>query len=836
MGKPSEPELPYSHADATTLLTATPLPDEIGRLDGYQVVRLLGRGGMGAVYEAIEVDLNRKVALKVMLSSAATDPQAKARFSREAEAQAKVEHDHIIAIHRVGEVNGIPFITMPLLRGQTLAAALLIKPRLPLSEVVRIGREMAEGLKAAHAAGLIHRDIKPANVWLEGETRRVKILDFGLARIELSPEAEASDVLRTAPDAIMGTPAYMSPEQALSRKAEASSDLFSLGVVLYEMTTGIKPFQGNGPFEVMQKVVECSPPTSRDLNPRVPPLLSDLIAQLMAKDPADRPASADVVVRELDKLAEPPIEQPALPIPLPEESSNPWSDIETRSGDVEAENDDATEMMGAPRPIGGGGRPIPPRPVWLKPVIAGTLMLLLIAVGGVVAAQALKSKPYSQKTDGGTPEGQNDLPPKVAPESKRVPDVPPKKLAQPELPPFPDLEAARHVLQRGGSVQIGRVDVDLTREAQLPSTPFDLTNIIIKDKILTDADIVAILKCRHLISLALTTTNVTDAMLEKIGACEHLSDINLFQAARISDSAMLTIAGFKLLRSVNLEETAITDAGLIKLKDNKHLVYLNVTGTIVTESCVRDIAAALPKCEILYTGGHINPPKKDKPTSDDAERSAARAVIESGGSVTVLLEGQEKLCEDINSLPEGRYSLVGVHLKGNKTTAKDVIKKVGKCKSLKSLYFFGCGIDDADLEKAFAGNPQPGLTELNFIGCTVGIKGLTALGSRKLIDVSIGHRASNEVMQYLGGCPELSSLRVEEVQDEKQRNISAAGAAYLLKCSKLKHLDVRKTNLQKKDLENLADKFKECTILYNGGSLGPPLPETKDPKRPSPKK
>ena len=210
--------------------------DELGRLGCYRVLKVLGHGGMGVVFEAEDPQLRRKVALKAMLPTLAASETARKRFLREAQTAAAIEHDHIVPIFQVGEDRGVPFIAMPLLKGEPLDRRLLRESRLPLSEVIRIGRETAAGLAAAHKKGLIHRDIKPANLWLE-ETGRVKILDFGLAR------AAADSGQLTQSGAIIGTPAYMAPEQVDGKTLDARCDLFSLGCVLYRLSTGELPFQ-----------------------------------------------------------------------------------------------------------------------------------------------------------------------------------------------------------------------------------------------------------------------------------------------------------------------------------------------------------------------------------------------------------------------------------------------------------------------------------------------------------------------------------------------------------------------------------------------------------------
>jgi formylglycine-generating enzyme required for sulfatase activity len=289
--EPAERPHPY--------LSPPELPDELGRLGGFRVLRLLGQGGMGAVFEAEDVGLQRRVALKVMLPQAAAHPQGRTRFLREARAAAALSHDHIVAIHHVGEDNAVPFYVMPLLRGESLERRLKRERPLPLAEAVRIAREMAEGLAEAHAAGLVHRDVKPANVWLEGSRARVKLLDFGVAR------PLADDARLTSTGTLVGTPAYMAPEQA-SGKAAPPSDLFSLGCVLYEMLTGQRPFRGETWLEVLASLLRDTPASPAEHRPEVPPALAALVLELIDKEPEGRPATAEDVAARLAELTAPP--------------------------------------------------------------------------------------------------------------------------------------------------------------------------------------------------------------------------------------------------------------------------------------------------------------------------------------------------------------------------------------------------------------------------------------------------------------------------------------------------------------------------------------------------
>jgi serine/threonine protein kinase len=271
-------------------------PDEIGRLGNYRVLRLLGQGGMGIVFEAEDIALRRPVALKVMKPELIAHPDSCKRFLREAQTMAAGKHDHLVTIYQVGQENNATYLAMELLDGETLDAWISREGPAPLGEILRLGREMAGGLAAIHAKGLIHRDIKPDNIWLEAPARRVKILDFGLARI-----ADQNTRL-TETGSVVGTPDFMSPEQARCDEIDARSDLFSLGGVLYRLCTGRNPFQAGNLMGVLTALAVAEPRPIEKLNPALPRDLIDLVMQLLAKEPADRPASAEAVVEELERI------------------------------------------------------------------------------------------------------------------------------------------------------------------------------------------------------------------------------------------------------------------------------------------------------------------------------------------------------------------------------------------------------------------------------------------------------------------------------------------------------------------------------------------------------
>lgn len=274
-------------------------PDEIGRLGPYRVLKVLGAGGMGVVFRAEDPYLERVVALKAMLPAMASNPSAKERFFREAKAAAALKHPHVVTIFQVGEDRGAPFLTMEFLEGEPLHDRLKRETKLPVPEILRIGREIAEGLATAHEKGLIHRDIKPANIWLEGKKGHVKILDFGLVR------AMGDTAHLTLSGAIVGTPAFMAPEQAGGRQVDDRCDLFSLGCVLYCMCTGERPFRGNDAISILSALALEDPPSPESLNTAIPTELSELVMKMLAKKPEDRPKSAKIVAELLQAMEGP---------------------------------------------------------------------------------------------------------------------------------------------------------------------------------------------------------------------------------------------------------------------------------------------------------------------------------------------------------------------------------------------------------------------------------------------------------------------------------------------------------------------------------------------------
>lgn len=274
-------------------LAPTDAPNRLGRLGGYEVSGIVGVGGMGVVLKAVDPALDRVVAIKVMAPHLAHNAAARKRFSREAKAAAAVLHPNVIPIHCVSSDDAIPYLVMAYIRGGSLQKRLQREGPLTTVEILRIGSQVAAGLAAAHEQGLVHRDIKPENILLEDGVERVTLTDFGLARA-------VDDASVTREGTIAGTPQYMSPEQARGESVDQTSDLFSLGSVLYALCTGRPPFRADSSYGVMRRIIDETAVPIREINPEIPDWLAQIVEKLMARDKANRFESA----REVHTLLE----------------------------------------------------------------------------------------------------------------------------------------------------------------------------------------------------------------------------------------------------------------------------------------------------------------------------------------------------------------------------------------------------------------------------------------------------------------------------------------------------------------------------------------------------
>ena len=300
----AEAEVELILSGLALLSSEVPVPARLGK---YEIQGQIGRGGMGVVWKGFDPDLRRTVAIKVLSPHLAQSQVARRRFQREARAAAAISHENVLTIHSVEEQGETPFLVMEFVSGQSLKEYIARQGRLSVIEVIRLSAQIAQGLAAAHAQGVTHRDVKPANVMLHEGATRVRLMDFGLARVTFD-NAEL-----TSHDHAVGTPSYMAPEQICGRSVDARADLFSLGCVMYCMVAGHSPFQGRTHAETIHKILDLDPIPLHEVDPAFPHVLSEMVAKLLVKNPDDRYQSAfevaDVLRRLMTQLNQAPTDQ-----------------------------------------------------------------------------------------------------------------------------------------------------------------------------------------------------------------------------------------------------------------------------------------------------------------------------------------------------------------------------------------------------------------------------------------------------------------------------------------------------------------------------------------------
>src|SRR3954464_7167465 len=269
-------------------MAAAPDLKTLGR---YNLERVLGKGAMGVVYEGVDPRLGRRVAIKTILKSHLDEDTAKdysMRFVREAQAVARLNHPNVVQVFDFGEEGEIAYLVMEFIKGKELKTFFDANERFDLKEAVRIMCELCDALDFAHNAGIIHRDIKPANVMIDAQGR-TKLTDFGVARVQ---DSDKTSVERTQAGTMVGTPAYMSPEQITGGTIDKRADIFSAGIILYQFLTGEKPFTGSGAWTIAKKIIQEEPPLPSSINTSVTPLFDAVVNKALAKDPNQRYASA----------------------------------------------------------------------------------------------------------------------------------------------------------------------------------------------------------------------------------------------------------------------------------------------------------------------------------------------------------------------------------------------------------------------------------------------------------------------------------------------------------------------------------------------------------------
>lgn len=469
-------------------------PDSLGRLGHYEVLEVLGRGGFGIVFRALDDVLNRMIAVKVLAPELAITSAARKRFLREARAFALVQHENIVHVYGAEE-QPIVHLVMEYIPGETLQQRLDRTGPLEVPEVLEIGRQIAEGLAAAHATGLIHRDIKPSNVLIEhGQHKGVKLTDFGLARA-------ADDASITHSGLIVGTPMYMSPEQAKSERLDHRSDLFSLGSVLYTMVSGRPPFRAANTPAVLKRVAEDRPRLIPEIIPEVPSWLCAIIMKLLAKSPAGRFQSAREVANLLARC-----------------QTNP---------------------------------PVVRYPLVRRLAPAYVLIGLMLAGWGI--RESIRTTSENQRS--ADVEGSSTRPdvlPKAMPQVIDLDRRAAEWLLQSGY--WARIDWATN-----------DVELSAEKLSDLPNEPFRLTSINLnRNRAATDQTLVVLNGLQHLTYLRLTNTDVSDAVLPYFKNCNKLQKLFLY-TTKISDAGLVHLEVFKDLQFLDLSRTLVTEEGVKRI-------------------------------------------------------------------------------------------------------------------------------------------------------------------------------------------------------------------------------------------------------------------------------
>jgi hypothetical protein len=586
----------------------------LGRLGHYEVLEVLGQGGFGIVFRAFDQTLQRVVAIKVLAPElAATSPPRK-RFLREARSSAKVRHEHVVQVYAVEE-EPLPHLVMEFVPGETLQQRIDRTGPLETAEVVHFGRQIAEGLAAAHARGLVHRDIKPANVLIEaGANPSVKLTDFGLART-------ADDASMTQSGVVAGTPMYMAPEQAQGEALDHRADLFSLGSVLYTMAAGRPPFRASNTLAVLKRVAEDAPRPIPEIIPEVPQWLCDLIARLHAKKPEDRIGTArevaDLLGRGLVALqratgfpplpaagpaavAEAPRDDraPAGAVKLPQPAPAVKPPSRGRFWAVAAAVFLAllgglgfTEATGVTHVRGTVIRVFSPSGTLVvevdDPDVSVTIDGEDLVITGAGAKEVrLKPRSYAVEARKDGKIVSRELV-SVTKNGRKVVQV-----SQKARPIDPDRRAAEYVLSLGGMVKVNGRDLEIRAAAELPRASFQLTEIWCEKDgwvmhgrgMVDDAGLAYFKDCKNLSCLWLHgCLRISDAGLAHIKDCKTLTQLSLWQA-QVSDAGLARLKEFKGLTRLDLAQTRVTNAGLAHFKGCNNLTHLSLYDTRVSDT------------------------------------------------------------------------------------------------------------------------------------------------------------------------------------------------------------------------------------------------------------
>jgi len=560
-------------------------------LGNYLLLEQLGEGGMGQVFKARHRRMGRIVALKVISHGQLDNPASVRRFQREIEAAAQLEHPNVVRAYDADQAGEVHFFVMEYIEGDDFGKLIKRDGPLPVEQACDYIRQAALALAHAHERGLVHRDIKPANLLLTARDGVVKVLDFGLARLEPLVGGAAGSATLTREGALMGTPDFIAPEQARdAHKADIRADLYSLGCTFYYLLTARVPFPGGSLTQKLLRQQQEAPVPLRQLRPEIPLFVSAVVDRLMAKDPRDRYQTPSEVVLALVRLAQgvtlntsSGAEKVAALAPAVPFSTRCL--LNTLS-----EADSSPPPSATPHPFrneSSGDEPRSNGPSSRRLLVLAVGGILLLASGGLLA---LKGLPALLRGSGGVSEtnGSPVLPALEAPDQAAAAL---QQLGALVTPASKNADAPVVVVDCTG---LAIRDADLAHVSALPK----LEKLYLYETPISDAGLVHLRGLTRLQLLGLSKTRITDAGLVNLRDLTQLQVLWLGQTA-ITDAGLADLAPLTQLRRLNLGHTSIGDAGLQHLHKLSQLRTLDLTGTTVSEEGVQKLQATLPALKIL---------------------------------------------------------------------------------------------------------------------------------------------------------------------------------------------------------------------------------------------
>jgi eukaryotic-like serine/threonine-protein kinase len=761
--QPDKNVAPLPMSDVKSLLSPAQTVDEIGRVAEFRVLRVLGVGGMAVVFEAEDSRLKRRVALKLMLPAIASKPGATQRFLREAQSAAALKHGHVVTIYQVGMHGETPFIALELLHGETLEDYLLSGGRMRVRDVIRVGREIAVGLAAAHARGLLHRDIKPANIWLEGpdaptpklpapnpnqgtgpatgqsdpagftndrrSAGKVKILDFGLAKV-WTDESGIS-----YPGLLIGTPAYMAPEQFAGTAVDPRADLFSLGCVLYRMASGQPPFGRGNVLSIVRALALDDPPPVRAANREIPQALSDLISALLSKSADQRPSSAQAVVDRLQAI----------------EQELPAREIAARSLEESLSTEDRSSR-GSKLKWGIGA----------AVGVAVLLPLLYVLFGAQLTGLATTASLT------------------VAPPKPPQVESPPRVTKEVTKEQTPRPAAVSTLNRRAGSVLAALSDPGVE----------GLVSLDLSGALIGDADWLRLKRLTHLHRLVLEGVVLNGHGLEDLRGLTNLDEL-ILSGTQTTDVDLAQLRGFSKLTSLTLDRTPVTDVGLQQVAALSGLKSLILRNTAVTDAGLKNLERLAGLRSLVLEGTHIS----------DAGLASLGRLPElnnlSLGNTAVTDAGLKQL--------QGLTKLENLWLSGAPVTGAGLIP-LRALTNLRLLILNWTGVSDEGLVQ-LRGLPQ--LEELGLRGTHVTDAGLVHLrGLTKLRILNLSVLPVTDA-----GLEQVRVLKNLQQLDLTRTRVTDAGLAHLRELTRLDSLSLGETPITEAGLT-------ELQALKNLHSLG----------------